>query len=215
MKGISDHPGVRFMSSVAAWGNSRTGGQVSRILVLYGSTYGQTQRVAARIAEEVEREGHSVDLVWGYQSPDGLKPSQYDGIVIAASVLMGRHQPYIREFVRRNAEQLNAMPSAFVSVCGAASGDPPRAQSYIDRFLLETGWWRPTVTRSFSGAVAYTRYSPLLRWWLKRISRSQGLPTDTSRDWDFTEWEQVERFARQFAATVSKAPRHSMARSVA
>lgn len=188
---------------------------MSRILVLYGSTYGQTQRVAEQIARVAREEGHSADLVWAARLPGGLELHDYDGVVIAASVLMGHHQRYVREFVRRNAEQLNAMPSAFVSVCGAASGDPPRAQSYIDRFLLETGWWRPTVTRSFTGAVAYTRYSPLLRWWLKRISRSRGLPTDTSHDWDFTEWDEVERFARQLAATVAKAPRHPMPRSVA
>jgi menaquinone-dependent protoporphyrinogen oxidase len=193
----------------------RAGGHVSKILVLYGSTYGQTQRVAEQIAKVVRQGTHRADLVWAARLPEGLELSDYDGIVIAASVLMGRHQRYVREFVRRNAERLNAMPSAFVSVCGAASGDPPRAQSYIDRFLLETGWWRPTVTRSFTGAVAYTRYSLLLRWWLKRISRSQGLPTDTSHDWDFTEWDEVERFARHFAATVAKAPRHPAPRSVA
>jgi menaquinone-dependent protoporphyrinogen oxidase len=188
---------------------------VSRILVLYGSTYGQTQRVAERIAKVLREGGHSAELVWGERLPDGLDLSGYDGVVIAASVLMGRHQRYVREFVHRHAEQLNTMPSAFVSVCGAASGDPPRAQSFIDRFLLETDWWRPTVTRSFTGAVAYTRYSPLLRWWLKLISRRQGLPTDTSHDWDLTEWDEVARFARQFAATVAKAKRRPAPRYVA
>lgn len=188
---------------------------MSSILVLYGSTYGQTQRVAERIAKVLREAGHSADLLWAARLPEELELYDYEAVVIAASVLLGQHQRYVREFARRHAEQLNAMPSAFVSVCGAASGDPPRAQSYIDRFLLETGWWRPTVTRSFTGAVAYTRYNPLLRWWLKGISRKQGLPTDTSRDWDFTEWDQVERFARQFAATVAKAPRRSMPRSVA
>lgn len=188
---------------------------MSRILVVYGSTYGHTQRVAERITKVVREGAHSADLVWAARLPKGLDLYDYDGVVIAASVLMGHHQAYVRDFVRRHAEQLNAMPSAFVSVCGAASGDPPQAQSYIDRFLLETGWWHPTVTRSFTGAVAYTRYSPLLRWWLKRISRRQGLPTDTSHDWDFTEWDDVERFARHFGAMAAKAPRHAAPRSVA
>ena len=183
--------------------------------MLYGSTYGQTQRVAERIAKVMGEGAHSAALVWAARLPKALELYDYDGVVIAASVLMGHHQEYVRQFVHRHAEQLNTMPSAFVSVCGAASGDPPQAQSYIDRFLLETGWWRPSATRSFTGAVAYTRYSPLLRWWLKRISRSQGLPTDTSHDWDLTEWDEVERFARQFATMVAKAPRHPAPRSVA
>jgi menaquinone-dependent protoporphyrinogen IX oxidase len=83
---------------------------VSRILVLYGSTYGQTLRVAGRIAEVLTREGHSADLIWGDRTPKGLDLAEYDGVIIAASVLMGRYQRYVRDFARRNAERLNAMP---------------------------------------------------------------------------------------------------------
>jgi menaquinone-dependent protoporphyrinogen oxidase len=164
-----------------------------------GSSYGQTLRVAARMAAVLRHDGHSAELVPGSDPPDDLRLVEYDGAIVGASVLLGRHQRYVREFVRRNAEHLNGMPSAFVSVCGAASADPPRAQSYIDRFLLQTGWWRPSLTRSFTGAVAYTKYHPLLRWWLERKGRRSGLPTDTQQDWDFTEWDEVEAFA-EFAA---------------
>ena len=124
-------------------------------------------------------------------------------MLVAASVLFGRHQRYIRRFARRNALQLNTMPSAFASVCGSATSDPTEAKAWVDRFLTETGWWRPTATRSFAGAVAYTRYNPLLRWWMQRISRRKGLPTDTSRDWDFTEWNEVEHFARELAVLLA------------
>ena len=81
---------------------------------------------------------------------------------------------------------------------------PSQAQAYIDTLLHETGW-RPTVTQSFTGAVAYTRYGWWYRWYLKRISRRKGLPTDTSRDWDFTEWSEVERFAEKLAVTFALA----------
>ena len=118
---------------------------------------------------------------------------------------MGGYQRYIRDFVRRHASLLNHAPSAFVSVCGAAGGDPPEAQAYIDALLRETGW-RPKVTRSFTGAVAYTRYAWWFRWYLKVISRRKGLPTDTSRDWDFTEWDEVERFAGELAVALSPLP---------
>ena len=84
---------------------------------------------------------------------------------------------------------------------------PALTQAYVDRFLTATGWWHPTATRSFSGAVTYTRYNPLLRWWMQRISRHKGLPTDTSRDWDLTEWGAVERFARELAVLL--APEHA------
>ena len=62
------------------------------------------------------------------------------------------------------------------------------------------------MTRSFTGAVAYTRYAWWFRWYLKVISRRKGLPTDTSRDWDFTEWDEVERFAGELAVALSPLP---------
>jgi menaquinone-dependent protoporphyrinogen oxidase len=172
-----------------------------RILVVYGSTYGQTDRVAHRIAAVLSSAGHMVDIHKADRLPDSLWLASYDGFVVAASVLMGHHQEYVRDFVRRNATLLNEAPSAFVSVCGAAGSDPSQAQAYIDSMLRETGW-RPTVTRSFTGAVAYTRYGWWFRWYLKMISRRKGLPTDTSRDWDFTDWGAVERFAEELAVTL-------------
>ena len=56
-----------------------------------------------------------------------------------------------------------------------------------------------------------SRYNLPLRWVMKRISRKKGLPTDTSRDYDNTDWAAVERFARDIAAlcrpsTASLAP---------
>jgi menaquinone-dependent protoporphyrinogen oxidase len=172
---------------------------MSNILVVYGSTYGQTERIAARISTVLRGAGHAVDVRCGNRLPDGFVPEGYDAAVIAASVLYGRHQRYITAFVRRHAAWLNRVPSAFVSVSGTAGSDPPQAQTFIDRLLDATGW-RPGLTRSFAGAVAYTKYSWAIRWWLKRISRSKGLPTDTSRDWDYTDWDEVDRFARRFEA---------------
>ena len=176
-----------------------------RVLVVYGSTYGQTDRVAHRIAAVLSSAGHMVDIHRADRLPDALWLAAYDGFVVAASVLMGHHQEYVRDFVRRNAPLLNEAPSAFVSVCGAGRGDPPQAQAYIDALLRETGW-HPTVTQSFTGAVAYTRYRWWFRWYLKMISRRKWLPTDTSRDWDFTEWDAVDRFAEELAVTLAPAP---------
>ena len=178
---------------------------MSSILIVYGSTYGQTERIACRIAELLREADYTVDMHRGDQLPDPLTLGTYAGVVVAASVLKGHHQGYIREFVRRHARRLNQLPTAFVSVCGAARGDPLTAEGYLEALLRESGW-QPTIARSFTGAVAYTKYPWLLRWVMKRISRQKGLPTDTSRDWDFTEWDQVDRFGRALAATFAVGP---------
>ncbi|HET7468709.1 MAG TPA: flavodoxin domain-containing protein [Gemmatimonadales bacterium] len=172
---------------------------MSNILVIYGSTYGQTERIARRIGELLHQAGYLVDTHRGDRLPEHLTLETYSGVVVAASVLAGYHQRYIRTFVRHNAARLNRLASAFVSVCGSAGSDPAKASAYIEGLLEESGW-RPMITRSFTGGVAYTKYSWPVRWVLKRINRSKGLPTDTSRDWDFTEWREVDAFARSLAA---------------
>jgi len=41
-------------------------------------------------------------------------------------------QRYIRKFARANARALNRLPTAFVSVCGAAKDAPDEARKYVE-----------------------------------------------------------------------------------
>jgi menaquinone-dependent protoporphyrinogen oxidase len=179
---------------------------MSNILLVYGTAYGQTERIAQRIAPVLRASGHTVTVQRGDRLPAHLSLGAYDAFVVAASVLYGRHQRYIRSFVGKHVERLNAAPSAFLSVCGAAAGSAPEgptaAQGYAEKFLRETGW-RPRTTRSFAGALPYTRYGPFVRWMMKMISRRTGRPTDTSRDYDFTDWQAVDQFARELVDTLA------------
>jgi menaquinone-dependent protoporphyrinogen oxidase len=182
---------------------------MARVLIVYGTAYGQTERIASEIARVLRKAEHEVSLVRGDRPPAGLALEEYDGVVVAASVLYGRHQRYVERFVRERAVGLNTVPSAFLSVCGAMIGPVPEgervAQGYRERLLAATGW-HPTIARSFAGGLPYTRYRPWVRWMMKMISRKIGRPTDTSRDYDFTDWHAVVRFAQQFAGLLPGAP---------
>lgn len=175
------------------------------ILVVYGSSYGQTAKVARRIADLLEGMGHWLSIWCGEEVPVSPGVEGFDAVVVAGSVRFGRHQRYLESFVRTHVAQLNAMPSAFVSLCGALAGGLPtgqsRAKHYVQRFVHRTGW-RPQLSRSFAGGLPYTRYGPLTRWFMRRISRRTGRPTDTSRDWEFTDWDAVERFAEDLDRSI-------------
>jgi menaquinone-dependent protoporphyrinogen oxidase len=88
-------------------------------------------------------------------------------------------------------------------VCGAAASSEARARAeaegYATGFLQKTGW-RPATVMSVAGTIAYTRYDPLTRFVLKLIARRNKGETDTSRDWEYTDWAAVEAFARRLAA---------------
>jgi menaquinone-dependent protoporphyrinogen oxidase len=178
-----------------------------RILVLYGTSYGQTAKIAERIASHLAASGDDVRLTDIAELPRGTAPSDFDGVVIGASVLGGKHQRAVRDFARRHHVMLNAMPSAFFSVtASAAGGEAMREDVYrlLSEFRRETGWY-PVLSEGVAGALAYTRYNPIIRWMMKRIAAKAGGPTDTTRDHELTDWAQVDRFADAFERMVVRA----------
>jgi len=170
-----------------------------RILLVYGTRYGQTAKIAERIRETLAEHYH--DVVVANANADGgtLDAAGFDGVIVGASVIGGLHQSAVQDFVARNRAILNATPSAFFSVSGSAgsadAGVRAEARVLLNKFLTASGW-SPRVTAAIAGAINYTQYSPVIRWISKRVHRRIGCPIDTSRDWELTDWAQVTHFAR-------------------
>jgi menaquinone-dependent protoporphyrinogen oxidase len=187
-----------------------------RILVVYATSHGQTAKIAHRIADLLSVRGQIVTIMDADLVRSDIAPRAYDGVIIGGSVIKGRHQRSLYRFVKAHVAALSAMRSAFFSVSGSAAGRTDKekadARRCLDDFLDETGW-HPTHTATFGGAMAFTKYNPLLRWMMKRISAKSGGPTDTSRDHELTDWTQVERFAEWFiqAAQITPAVRRPVA----
>lgn len=180
------------------------------VLLVYGSRYGQTARVAHRIEAHLVLRGFAVSVFRGNDLPAGFRLADYDAVLIGASMIVGGYQWYVRSFVRRHVQTLNAVPSGFFSVGGSAgsanSEERAEAARIAQAFLCDSGW-RPTLCASVAGAITYTKYNFVLRLIMKRISRKEGVSTDTSRDHEYTDWSQVEQFAASFAFLVLASPR--------
>jgi menaquinone-dependent protoporphyrinogen oxidase len=174
---------------------------MSRVLVAYASTHGHTAKVARRIAETLEATGLEVDVLDVASRADG-DPSDYDAVVAGASLHSGRHQPEMIEWARRHCDALSAMPSAFFSVSLTAAEESEQerepALSCIAEFIEETGW-RPARTEAVAGALQYLEYDPFTRTLIQLMMKRGGRPTDASRDYDYTDWDGVERFASELA----------------
>ncbi len=173
-----------------------------KILAVYGSNYGQTEAVIRRIAQALEALGHEVNVFKGDSVPASVVVEDYGAVVVGASILVGKYQDYIRDFVTRNLPALQARPTAFVSVNGGNPESSPewqvQAAQYVATFLQATGW-APRWTAKFGGALRFRHYGIVTRWIMKMISRRSGGPTDTSREYEFTDWEAVDRFGREVA----------------
>jgi menaquinone-dependent protoporphyrinogen oxidase len=173
------------------------------ILAVYGTAYGQTEKVIRRITADLTARGFSVVCLRADRLPASLRIDEFDGFVVGASVIRGRHQPYVERFVREHLDSLNAAPSAFLSVSGAAASTAPAelvaARGILQKFLDQTGW-KPSASTIVAGGFPYTKYGFFVRFGMKIIGRKHGL-SDFRRDYDFTDWHALDRFAEKFLAS--------------
>lgn len=179
---------------------------MARILVLYGTTERHTEKIAAAVGSTLTAKGFNVDIVEaGLRDP---KPSGYDGIIVAASIHAGRFQKAVGRWIRAHHEEFGSKPTAFVAVCLAVAGKRPGAiaeiNAIVSRFLQDAGW-TPTITKAVAGALLYTRYNFFIRWFMRRIAKKEGGDTDTSRDYEYTDWNDLREFGDAFGRRVASA----------
>ena len=175
-----------------------------RAAILYATREGQTQRIAARIADDLRLRGVEGDLL----------DNRVAGPIDWSRYHAGHHEPEMIALVKAHRSELERLGASFISVTLSEAGveDPRRTDAVrrqamadvrqmLDVFVAETGW-RPARMFPVAGALTYSKYNIFVRFIMKRIARKQGAPTDTSRDYEFTDWQAVDGFAREFAERV-------------
>jgi len=178
-----------------------------KILLIYGTTEGQTQKIATFLADQVAQRGHHTQVINAIDEIAAtLDPREFDAVIVAASVHAGHYQSAIIHFVRKNLAAIDIRPNAFVSVSLAAAGDDEDdargLKQCLTAFTQHTGW-TPKVTHHAAGAFRYTAYDFLKRWAMKYIAYRKGGPTDTSRDCELTDWADLSRFITDFLGTIA------------
>lgn len=112
-----------------------------KALILYSSRDGQTRSIASYIANKLQ-DTLRCDVIDLLQA-DNIDLTQYQQVLIGASVRYGHFHPTLGKFVKRHAEQLNRMPSAFFSVnltARKADKRSPQTNAYTRKFLLASPW---------------------------------------------------------------------------
>ncbi len=171
------------------------------ILILYSTVDGHTLTICRTIKERVERSGHTATLV-SIEDAGTVDPRLFDKVVIGASIRYGKHRPSVLQFIDANLPLLDSKPNAFFSVNIVArkpEKNRPDTNPYLRKFLQKTPW-KPRLLAVFAGRLDYPRYRPLDRMMIRLIMRLTNGPTDPSAVVDFTDWQQVDRFAQSIAA---------------
>jgi menaquinone-dependent protoporphyrinogen oxidase len=174
---------------------------VQAILIAYGTTDGHTADIASFVGGVMRSAGAQVDVIRAGVDGADPYPEHYDAVVVAGSLQAGGYQRPLRGWVRRHAAALNRQPGAMISVCLGILQKDQRVWADLDAkvnlFLKETGW-QPSVVKIVAGALLYSRYGWLKRWIMRRITRKAGVETDPSRDYIYTDWDDLRLFAEGF-----------------
>lgn len=177
---------------------------MTSILVVYGTGEGQTAKVAARIESVLGDRGFDVTTRHVFETTEGGIDG-FDAVLVGSSVNNRQHQPEVVEFVERHADALATVPSGFfqLSLASAASSRWARdgAFGFVEELTESTGW-EPDRVGLFAGALRYSQYGRAQRVPFKLGAIVMGLDSDTSQDYEYTDWDDVERFATEFGAFV-------------
>lgn len=190
---------------------------LKRVAVFFATREGHTQRIAERIAADLLVLGFDVDVLPVRQRlPFSL--NKYAAAVLAASVHGGSHEKEMVKFVKENRLELEGMITAFLSVTLSEAGVEMKDKTSmehaqfvldVDRMLgkfFDDTKWLPNLSKPVAGALLYSRYNFLVRLVMRKIAKKAGAATDTSRDYDYTDWAGLDKFVDALAAEIRGRP---------
>lgn len=175
---------------------------MARILILFASVDGQTARIAERMAATLARAGHAATTLPAGTPGLARAIEDHDALIVGAAIRYGHHSRALEAELRGGRAAISGRPNAFFSVSLSAGGPgarPAAASEYVEQFVARTGW-QPRRVATFAGALRYTKYNFFIRFMMRLIVGAAGGETDASRDYEYTDWGAVERFAGEFAA---------------
>lgn len=176
---------------------------MTRILLLYATREGQTRKIARRIASLLREARQNVELICAddQEATAKLNLSDFDRLVFGASMHAGGLEQEIVQFINSREKEINeSRRSLFLVLLSAATKDAAiRERSLKDARQKVNDQLRVTFDEMemIAGALMYSKYSWPLKWLMKRIAKQAGEGTDTSRDYEYTDWQQVEQYAKR------------------
>lgn len=170
---------------------------MANILIIYSTTDGHTHDISLRLQQVIGESDNSVTLLSVKDDPS-VDISQFDKVVVGASIRYGKHSPEVYEFIKKNEQLLENKPNAFFSVNVVArkpNKNQPHTNPYLIKFLKQISW-QPKELAVFAGRLDYPKYSFWDRFMIRFIMWMTNGPTAPDTVVEYTNWDQVESFGR-------------------
>lgn len=175
---------------------------MKNVLILYATREGQTEKIAHVLAEILKDNKLNVELLNAKNNAllSTLNLNKFDYLVFGASMHAGGLESEMVSYINsRSSELREKSKSFFLVLLSAATAEPnlkkkwlADARAKMDKQLTVNF----KNTEMIAGALAYSKYSWPMKWVMKKIAKQAGQDTDISKDYEYTDWQQVKRFAQ-------------------
>ena len=165
-------------------------------LIIYSSTDGQTIKICERIMSII---GDCKIVSVDEAKNENL--SKYEKVIVGASIRYGKHKPELYEYISENCDHLIDTNASFFSVNVVArkpEKNTPLTNPYVQKFL-SISQWHPSLIGVFAGKIDYPRYGVLDKFMIRLIMWITKGPTDTKNIYEFTNWDDVDSFAKKIS----------------
>ena len=166
-------------------------------LIIFSTTDGHTKKICEKIMNSLNNE--KLIKIVSLDEATKLDLSEFQRIIIGASIRYGKHSRELYKFIKLNRKILDQKQNVFFSVNVVArkfEKNTPETNPYIKKFL-KISKWQPKKLGVFAGKVDYPNYNFFDKYIIKLIMFITGGPTDTSQSYEFTDWSKVENFAKE------------------
>ncbi len=167
---------------------------MKKVLLTYSTIDGHTKTICEKILSYSK--SSDVDVL---PISENINIDDYDTVVIGASIRYGKYRKEIFEFIKKNEGLINSKNNAFFSVNVVArkeNKNKPETNPYLIKFLNKISW-QPKILDVFAGKIDYPKYKFLDKYAIKFIMWITKGPTDTSKVYEFTDWNRVKSFAEK------------------
>ena len=165
-------------------------------LIIYSSTDGQTIKICKRIMSII---GDCKIVSIDEAKNENL--SKYGKVIVGASIRYGKHKPELYEYISENCDHLIDINASFFSVNVVArkpEKNTPLTNPYVQKFL-SISQWHPSLIGVFAGKIDYPRYGLIDKFMIRLIMWITKGPTDTKNVYEFTNWDDVDSFAKKIS----------------
>ena len=171
----------------------------SKLLILYSTVDGHTKEICNYIYKKLN--GRKRISIISIEDSADYDLSDFEEIVIGASVRYGYHRKNVYEFIDQNIEKLEKLKTAFFSLNLTArkpEKSTPETNPYVIKFLKKVKW-EPTVKEVFAGRLDYPRLDTLNKLAILFIMFITNGPKDTSKTYELTDWEKVDSLIKSIS----------------